>query len=151
MRREIKRLLEELEAADLTPGQVAAKRLRYDILDKERDRLEGKPYTKAEPPKQSIGVINRALDQVNSIFAQIDATSTKALTSSERSNGVALFQPDAEPARSTSSERLDAVEIAVREALAADDIDLIYGNILLSQTQKQQAAAEYQRRPREVS
>jgi hypothetical protein len=61
IRRDIKRLLAELETATLTPGQVAAKRLRYDILDKERDRLEGKPFTKAEPPKEkNTAVLDRA-------------------------------------------------------------------------------------------
>jgi len=45
----------ELETATLTPGQVAAKRLRYDILDKERDRLKGKPHTREAPKHQSRG------------------------------------------------------------------------------------------------
>jgi len=47
IRKRIKSLIEKLESAD--DSNIPAKRLYFEILDRERDRLEGKPHT-AEPP-----------------------------------------------------------------------------------------------------
>jgi len=49
IRRRIRQLIEKLEAADDT--NIPAKRLYFEILDRERDRLEGKPHTAEPPPK----------------------------------------------------------------------------------------------------
>ena len=53
IRRRIRQLIEKLEAADDT--NIPAKRLYFEILDRERDRLEGKPFTRPEPPKAPLG------------------------------------------------------------------------------------------------
>src|SRR5262245_13350378 len=53
IRKRIKSLIGNLEAAD--DGNIPAKRLYFEILDRERDRLEGKPFTRPEPPKAPSG------------------------------------------------------------------------------------------------
>src|SRR5215469_4881688 len=53
IRRRIRQLIEKLDAADDT--NIQAKRLYFEILDRERDRLEGKPFTRPEPPKAPLG------------------------------------------------------------------------------------------------
>ena len=50
IRRRIRRLIEKLETAP--DDNIQAKRLYFEILDRERDRLEGKPHT-AEPPRKT--------------------------------------------------------------------------------------------------
>lgn len=47
IRRAIRKLIQDLKAAEDTPS----KRLYFEILDRERDRLEGKPYTSPGPAK----------------------------------------------------------------------------------------------------
>jgi hypothetical protein len=53
IRRRIRKLIEKLEAAADT--NIPAKRLYFEILDRERDRLEGKPFTRPEPPRAPSG------------------------------------------------------------------------------------------------
>jgi len=50
IRRRIRKLIEKLETAP--DNNIQAKRLYFEILDRERDRLEGKPFTARSRPNR---------------------------------------------------------------------------------------------------
>jgi hypothetical protein len=65
IKREQKRIIKSLKAAD----DVQSKRLLWDILDRERDRIEGRPHTATPPPKPSSPGNSKLMDDIQGLFA----------------------------------------------------------------------------------
>jgi|SRR5215472_14332805 len=84
IRKRIKSLIEKLEAADDT--NIQAKRLYFEILDRERDRLEGKPFTRPEPPKAPSGEsqLGKAIQELFNPKPSAEASPSQAPTSDLR-------------------------------------------------------------------
>jgi hypothetical protein len=65
IRRRIQRLISELEAAPDT----ASKRLYFEILDQERNRLEGKPFSALPPAKSGTSSNPKLQAALQSLFS----------------------------------------------------------------------------------
>jgi len=89
IKREQKRIIKSLKAAD----DVQSKRLLWDILDRERDRIEGRPHTATPPPKPTTSDSSGLQDAIQNLFT---GGSHKANPTAERSPERPEPEPDVE-------------------------------------------------------
>jgi hypothetical protein len=92
IKREKKKIIKSLKAAD----DVQSKRLLWDILDKEDDRLQGRPHTATPPPKPSTSNSSGLQERIQKLVFSGEKVNPTAEPSPEPSEPV-LDPPIAEP------------------------------------------------------